>query len=62
MNVAVDTDVNIRDAVVWPRDQIAYKGRILAIWEWLFHAMLKTCPGNKDNGKRLEIQQFIEAD
>ena len=58
MDVAVVTDVNIHDAVIWPRDQIVYKGCILAIWELSF----KTCPGNRDNGKRLEIQQFIEAD
>ena len=27
MDVAVVTDVNIRDAVNWPREQIVYKGR-----------------------------------
>ena len=62
MDVAMVSDVNIRDAVIWPRDQIAYKGRILAIWKWSFHAMLKTCPGNKDRCKRLESQLLKEAD
>ena len=51
MDVAVVTDVNIRDAVIWPRDQIVYTGRNLAIWGWSFHA-----------GKRLESQLLIETD
>ena len=33
MDVAVVTDINIRDAVILSRDQIVYKGRSLAIWE-----------------------------
>ena len=31
MDVAMVSDVNIRDAVMWPRDQIVYKGRSLAV-------------------------------
>ena len=60
MDVAVVTDVNIRDAVYWPRDQIVYKGRNLAIWGWSFHA--KDVSRNTHSGKRLEIQLLIETD
>ena len=60
MDVAVVTDVNIRDAVIWPRDQIVYKGRDLAIWGWSFHA--KDVFRNRNSGKRLESQVLIAAD
>ena len=60
MDVAVVTDVNIRDAVIWPRDQIVYKGRDLAIREWSFHA--KDVSRNRNSGKRLESQVLIAAD
>ena len=31
MDVTMVSDVNIRDAVIWPRDQIVYQGRSLAV-------------------------------
>ena len=49
VDVAVVTDVDVRDAVIWSRDLIAV---------WLFgddHSVLKTCPGIKDSGERLEL-------
>ena len=60
MDVAVVTDVNIRDAVIWPQNQIVYKDRNLAIWGWSFHA--KDVSRNKHSSKRLESQLLIEAD
>ena len=56
MDVAAVTDVNIRDAVIWPRDQIVYKGRDLVS----FHA--KDVSRNRNSGKRLESQVLIAAD
>ena len=32
MDVAMVSDVNIRDAIIWPRDQIVSKGRSLAVF------------------------------
>ena len=60
MDVAVVTDVSIRDAVIWPRDQIVYKGRDLAIWGWSFHA--KDVSRNRTSSKRLESKVLIAAD
>ena len=51
MDVALVTDVKICDAVVWPRDQIVYKGHSLAEWGQLFNAesSAQTCPGKEDS-------------